>query len=63
MTKREIIEKMIENGYDLMGRTIEWYEENFDEETLMTFLNHFLEEEENKLYISMRKMRELSKNS
>lgn len=42
MTKREIVEKMVENGYHLMGRTIEWFEENFTEETLLSFLESFL---------------------
>lgn len=42
MTKKEIIAEMVRNGYHLMGRTVEWYEANFDEETLMSFLNRFL---------------------
>lgn len=42
MTKKEIITKMVANGYHLMGRTIEWYEANFDEATLQSFLDRFL---------------------
>ena len=42
MTKKEIIIEMVRNGYNLMGRPIEWYEANFDEVTLQSFLDRFL---------------------
>lgn len=42
MTKKEIIETMVANGYNMMGRTVEWFEANFDEATLKSFLDRFL---------------------
>lgn len=42
MTKKEIINEMVRNGYHLMGRTVEWYEANFTVEELQSFLNRFL---------------------
>lgn len=42
MTKKEIINEMVRNGYNMMGRTVEWYEANFDEATLKSFLDRFL---------------------
>lgn len=45
MNKKEIIIEMVRNGYNLMGRPIEWYEANFDEVTLQSFLDRFLASE------------------
>lgn len=42
MTKKEIIKKMVENGYNMMGRTEEWFEQNFTEKDLHFFLENFL---------------------
>lgn len=42
MSKKEIITKMVENGYNLMGRSVEWYEKNFSEKDLQIFLERFL---------------------
>lgn len=42
MTKQEIINTMVANGYNLMGRTVEWYEQNFTAEELQSFLERFL---------------------
>lgn len=42
MTKKEIINEMVRNGYNLMGRTVEWYEANFTLEELQGFFNRYM---------------------
>ena len=44
MTNIEIVNLMVENGYHLMNRTAEEMANLFDTETLLEFLNRFLEE-------------------
>lgn len=42
MTKQEMMEKMVAAGYHLMGHTIDWYIENFDEATIKRFMENFM---------------------
>lgn len=42
MTKKEIITEMVRNGYNLMGRPVEWYEANFTVEELQSFFDRFM---------------------
>ena len=39
--KMAIITEMVENGYHLMGRTKEWFCENFTEQMLEKFRDNF----------------------
>ena len=44
--KKVIVERMVENGYHLMGHTVEWYAETFSLEQLERFEKKFLESKE-----------------
>ena len=42
MTKIEMVNKMVENGYVLFDETVEHFANRFDEETIKRFLKNFL---------------------
>lgn len=42
MTKLEMVNKMVENGYALFDETVEHFADRFDEETIKMFLENFL---------------------
>lgn len=38
MTKVEMVQKMVENGYHLFGETVEHFADRFDEKDIRAFL-------------------------